>query len=274
MVADYSRLAREARRKVLSMIHKAKTSHIASNFSVIDIATVLYENLKDGDEVVWSKGWAAATIYYFLAKQGKIPQEDLEKFPNAPYLGLAETTVNGVLCNGGSVGHGSPIAVGIALGKKRAGEIGTVYCIMSDGELNEGSVWESVMLASHHKLNNLVFIIDVNKFQAMGRTNDVIDLEPIEDRFIGFGWKALRIDGHSFDHLQGIWEVDFADINPIAGTFAQTTRGAEERMKHKPLVVICDTVKGKGVSFMENKLEYHYKHVTDEDYEKALAELV
>src|SRR3990167_3033678 len=99
----YKELARQARIKILSMIHEAGTSHIASNFSVIDIATVLYENLKPGDEVVWSKGWAAATIYYFLAKQGKIPMEDLEKFPNPPYLGLAETTVNGVWCSGGAV---------------------------------------------------------------------------------------------------------------------------------------------------------------------------
>lgn len=254
MVADYKTLALNARKKVLEMIHKAGTSHIASNFSVIDIATVLYENLKEGDEVVWSKGWAAATIYYFLAKQGKIPVEDLEKFPNHPYLGLAETTVNGVLCNGGSVGHGSPIATGIALGKKRAGEKGTVYCIMSDGELNEGSVWESVMLASHHQLNNLVFVLDVNKWQAMGITSDVVNLEPIADRFFGFGWTAIRVPGHKFSEIE--WAI------------------TEDFLSNRPRVIICDTVKGKGVSFMENHLTYHYKHVDEETYKQALAELV
>src|SRR3990167_10165245 len=126
-MANYKELALEARKEVLTLIHKAGTSHIASNFSVIDLATVLYANLKEGDEVVWSKGWAAATIYYFLAKQGKILWEDLEKFAQEEngkikYLGLAETNVPGVWVNGGSVGHGLPVALGMALGKKRSGE--------------------------------------------------------------------------------------------------------------------------------------------------------
>lgn len=249
----YKQKAVEARRKVLSMIHKAGTSHIASNFSVIDIATVLYENLKTKDEVVWSKGWAAATIYYFLAQRGEIPASDLERFPNHPYLGLAETTVQGVLCNGGAVGHGPPVAVGVALGKKRAGEEGTVYCIMSDGELNEGSTWEAAMMAAHHKLNNLVFIIDRNGWQAMGKTEDVLDVDAY-DAFRGFGWAAIIADGHNHAGL------DRAFTTPNA------TR--------KPLVVICDTVKGKGVSFMEDHLLYHYKNVDDETYGKAMAELV
>lgn len=245
--------AREARIKVLSMIHKAQTSHVASNFSVIDIATVLYENLKPEDKVVWSKGWAAASIYYFGVQRGDIAAEAIDIFPNAPYLGLAETTVKGVLCNGGAVGHGSPIAVGMALGMKKAGQKGVVYCIMSDGELNEGTVWESVMLAHHHKLDNLVFIIDANKWQAMGKTSDIVDLEPIEQRFAGFGFDWARIDGHDYEAIQVALEWQ-----PDAG---------------KPYVMICDTIKGKGVSFMENHLLYHYKNVDAETYEKAMAEL-
>jgi transketolase len=243
--------AKEPRRKVLTMIHKAGTSHIASNFSVIDIATVLYENLKPHDEVVWSKGWASATIYYFLAQQGKIPQEDLEEFPNAPYLGLAETTVPGVLCNGGAVGHGAPIAVGVALGKKRARAIGTVYCIMSDGELNEGSTWEAVMMAAHHRLNNLVFVIDANKWQAMGKTTDVCDIDAFE-AFEGFGWIADDVDGH--------------DHQDIARELSSSA--------NRPRMMLCHTIKGKGVSFMEDHLLYHYKNVDDETYQKAMAELV
>lgn len=250
---DYKSLALEARKKVLGMIHRAQTSHIASNFSVIDIATVLYENLKEGDEVVWSKGWAAATIYYFLAKQGHIPHEDLEKFPHEPYLGLAETTVPGVLCNAGSVGHGLPVAVGMALGKKRAGEGGTVYCILSDGELNEGSTWEAVMFAAHHKLDNLVAIVDKNDWQAMGRTEEVCNLDAFS-AFSGFGWGAGVLDGHDHEAIHNCLEqVQICDI---------------------PCVLLCKTVKGKGVSFMEDHLTFHYKHVSDEDYEKAMAELV
>lgn len=246
--------AREARKRVLTMIHRAQTSHVASNFSVIDIATVLHEHLKPEDEVVWSKGWAAATIYYFLAVRGKIPFEDLDKFPNPPYIGLAETTVNGVLCNAGAVGHGAPIAVGIALGKKKARLPGNVYCIMSDGELNEGSTWEAAMFAAHHKLDNLVFIIDCNKWQAMGRTFDVINLEPIDDRFEAFGFDVCRTNGHDYDALN--WAIEY-----------------KYSVLTMPRVIVCDTIKGKGVSFMEDHLLYHYKNVDAETYEKAMAEL-
>lgn len=246
------KLANEARKVILTMVYNAQTSHIASNFSVVDIATVLYDNLEEKDEVVWSKGWSAATIYYFLAKQGKIKEEDLLKFPNPPYLGLAETTVPGVWCNGGSVGHGLSVAVGMALGKKLKGEQGTIYCIMSDGELNEGSVWEAVMFAAHHKLDNLVAVVDANKWQAMGKTQEVMNLEPIQNRFRGFDWYAERVNGH-----------DFIEIKKVL----------KKEKKHFPLVVVCDTVKGKGVSFMENHLLYHYKHVDEETYNKALQEL-
>lgn len=254
---NYKAKSTAARRKVLEMIHKGHTSHIASNFSVIDIATVLYDKLQKGDEVVWSKGWASATIYYFLAQQGKIPVEDIDKFAQEEngeirYLGLAETTTPGVLCNGGSVGHGLPIAAGIAIAKKRAGEKGTVYCIMSDGEMNEGSVWEAVMFASHHKLNNLVAIIDKNGWQAMGKTDDVMKINLLR-AFFGFGWSVANINGHSFEKIEQ--SLRFFHGN-------------------KPLAIIANTVKGKGVSFMENHLLYHYKHVSDEDYQKALEELV
>jgi transketolase len=245
--------AREARIKVLSMIHKAQTSHIASNFSIIDIATVLYENLKPEDRVVWSKGWAAASAYYFGVQRGDVPAEALEQFPNAPYLGLAETTVPGILCNGGAVGHGSPIAVGIAYAKKMKGEAGNVYCIMSDGELNEGSVWESAMFAAHHKLNNLIFIIDKNNWQAMGATKDVIDIDPYE-AFTGFRFQTTIKDGHNHSDIR--FAIDYAN-----------------QFIEEPKALIFETVKGKGVSFMEDHLLYHYKNIDKETYEKALEEL-
>ena len=248
---DYKQLAKEARIAILGMIHRAQTSHIASNFSCIDIATVLYENLKKEDKVVWSKGWAAASIYYFNAKYGLGPQEAVDQFPNEPYFGLAETTVRGVEVNGGSVGHGLGIAVGIAYAKKLKGEPGTVYCIMSDGELNEGSVWEAVMMAGHHKLDNLVAIIDKNGWQAMGKTEDVAKIN-IDKVFGGFGWLATNIDGH--------------DYNLLEGSFNYCTF-------EYPWVIIANTVKGKGVSFMENHLLYHYKNIDDETYQKALYEL-
>ena len=251
-MAEYKFLAQQARLKVLEMVHKGKTSHIASNFSILDIATVLYENIKQGSEVIWSKGWAAASIYYFLHKQGKLTDEQLAQFPNAPFFGLAETTVNGVHVSGGSMGHGLPVAVGMAIGKKRAGESGIIYCIMSDGELNEGTTWESTMVAAHHKLDNLCVIIDKNNWQAMGRTSEVLDLGDVVKKFDAFGFDAKSIDGHDFGQI----EVALA-----------------KNKSEKPLAVIAETIKGKGVSFMEDHLLYHYLHVSDEDYSKAVAEL-
>jgi len=253
---DYSQLAKEARRKILTMIHLAGTSHIASNFSCIDFATVLYENLKEGDEVVWSAGWKAASIYYFLAKQGKIPYEDLEKFGKEidgkiPYLGLAETNIPGVWVNGGACGHGLPVAVGMALAKKRAGEPGTIYCIMSDGELNEGTTWEACLIASHHKLNNLRVLVDQNGWQAMGRTEDILrDVRlPLDGQFV---------DGHNFQDIEDALLLKHVDFPGRVSV---------------PWKIVFKTIKGKGVSFMENHLLYHYKHVEKSEYEKAMAEL-
>lgn len=249
---NYKEISTEARKKVLEIIHRGKTSHIASNFSVIDLASVLYENLQEGDEVIWSKGWAAATIYYFLAREGKIPFEDLDKFPNAPYFGLAEVGIPGIHVSGGSMGHGFPVAVGMALGKKRAREKGKVYCIMSDGECNEGTTWESAAVAAHNKLDNLVVLIDKNGWQAMGKTEDVLNID-IGSVFASFGWDAFGIDGHNFQEIE-----DALLLAP------------EE---NKPRAIVAETIKGKGVSFFEDHLLYHYKHVDDADYEKALNEL-
>ena len=254
-MSDYEKLAKEARIAVLTMIHRAGTSHIASNFSVIDIATVLYENLKPEDEVVWSAGWKAATIYYFLSKQGKIPKADLDKFPNPPYLGLAEPSVNGVLVAGGSMGHGLPIAVGMALARKRENKKGTIYCIISDGELNEGTTWESAAVAAHNKLDNLVIFCDRNGWQAMGKTNEVLIIK--EKSWKGFGWIKRVIDGHDFESIQS--------------SIKQRYRYVHEN--GKPLIIICNTIKGKGVSFMENHLLFHYKHVDDNEYQDAMREL-
>lgn len=251
-IKKYEGLARKARIDIIGLIHKAQTSHVASNLSCIDFVTVLYENLEQKDEWVWSCGWKAATIYYFLNKQGKITDEQLATFPKSPFFGLAETTVPGVHVSGGSMGHGLPVSVGMALAKNKMKEDGRIFCIMSDGEMQEGTTWEAAQIASHNKLDNLVVIIDFNKWCAMGQTSDVCNLEPFEKRWEGFGFKALRIDGHSYEQIESALGVRETD---------------------KPLVIICDTIKGKGVKDFENSLLYHYKYVDDNDYAKALAEL-
>lgn len=251
MAKDYAGIAKEVRRQAITMIHRAQTSHTASNFSVTDLAVVLYENLKPEDRVVWSKGWAAATTYVLLARHGFIPEADLKKFPKAPYLNLVETGVNGVETSGGSMGHGLPVTLGIALGQKKAGVSGMVYCIMSDGEINEGTTWESAMVASHHNLNNVCVFIDRNKWQAMGRTDEVLMMEPLEEKWRAFGWDTQRIDGHDYSAIEK----------------------AINKPHEKPMVIVADTIKGKGVSFMEDSLVFHYKYVDDEVYKKAMEEL-
>lgn len=258
----YKLLAKEVRRDVLTLIHKGQTSHIASCYSLADIAVVLYENLGPDDIVIWSKGWAAALHYVLEIRRGNLDRETVfNTFPNTPYLGLLERSCPTVITAGGSVGHGLSVAVGMALARKRAGEPGKVYCLMSDGELNEGAVWEAVMVAAHHKLGNLVAIIDVNGWQAMGRTEDVINLEPMKPKWDQFGWWTGRINGHDFT------EIEHALTKPYGWG------GPAKEHLDLPICIIADTIKGEGLSFTRNHLTYHYKHIDDEDYKKGMEEL-
>lgn len=274
---DYKQIALETRREVLTLVHRAGTSHIASNFSVIDIATVLYENIKPEDEVVWSAGWKAATIYYFLWKQGKITREQLESFPQDPFYGLAEVTVPGVHVSGGSMGQGLGVSIGMALARKREGKPGTIYCIMSDGEMQEGTTWEGALLAGNHDLNNLVVIIDNNGWTAMGRTEDVADLTPFAEKWASFKWNTVETDGHNHEQFLDALTVDITGINfgniPTSFVGVGTQNIGDESLRHCPRVIIANTVKGKGVKMFEDKILFHYAHVDKPTYDKALKEL-
>ena len=253
---NYKQIAREARKKVLEMIHSAGTSHIGSNFSVIDIATVLYEKAKPEDKILWSKGWAAATAYYFLSRKGIIPERDLDTYcqPKSPYIGLVEPTIPGIECAGGSMGYGLPFGVGFALAKKLKKEEGKVYVIMSDGEQAIGTTWESALIAAQYKLDNLTVIVDYNGFQAMGKTNEILNIEPLIDKWRAFGWFVGVIDGNDcFNIRDGI-----DNMNDFIG---------------QPKILIAKTIKGKGVSFMENDNSWHYRHIDEQSYELALKEL-
>jgi len=261
---NYKKIANDARKKTLEMIHKAGTSHIGSNFSCIDIFAVLFSKInldkdlkEDRDRFLLSKGWAAATLYYFLAEKGIIPKEDLETYcqPGSKYIGLAEPDVRGVEVAGGAMGHGLPIALGMALGAKLAGEKWQTYVLMSDGELDCGTTWECAVLAPQNKLNNLTVIVDVNGFQAMGKTEEVLGMEPLADKWKAFNWEVVEIDGHNYEQIDSALEK------------------SRSSKRKKPLMIIARTIKGKGVSFFEGKLEWHYKNVDQENYKKALAEL-
>jgi len=261
MSADYKKITLEARKAVLDMIYRAQASHIGSNFSAIDMLAVLYnianvdKDLKeDRDRILVSKGWIAASVYYFLAEKGIIPEKDLETFcqDNSKYIGLSEPNVRGIEAAGGSMGYGLPFGVGFALAKKIKKEKGRVFVLMSDGEMQIGTTWESALIASQYKLDNLSVIVDNNKLQAMGKVEDILNINPLKDKWQAFGWEVKEIDGHNFEEIEKA-------LNSI--------------QKEKPMIIIAKTIKGKGVSFMENNNLYHYKQLSEEEYQAALKEL-
>jgi len=261
-MADYQKIAKTIRLDVLDMIYKAQTSHIGSNFSCVDILAVLHEKMNldktlkpDRDRLIYSKGWAAATAYAFLRRKGILNKRDIQNFGKGKLLGLIEKGARGIEASTGSMGHGLPIGLGMALGAKRAGDKWKTYVLMSDGEMDCGTTWESALIAAHHKLDNLIVIVDYNKLQAMGRTNEVLNIEPLVDKWKAFGWEVRKIDGHNFREIEG------AIVCPPL-------------YHEKPIVIIANTIKGKGVSFMENKVLWHYKNIDDKEYNEACVELL
>lgn len=255
MNKSYKKIATETRKTVLKMVYDAQSSHIGSNFSCIDILTVLYEKMDPAkDKLVVSKGWVAATVYALAVRKGYAPKEAVKTYckPGSKYIGLIEPLdFLGAEFSGGSMGLGFPAAVGFALAKKVKGEKGTVYCLMSDGEQAIGTTWESALIASHHQLDNLVVIVDQNGFQAMGRTKDVLDSSQIivwQD----IGWNLEYINGHNHQEI----------LKAVTGY-----------SWNQPKAVVAQTIKGKGVSFMEDNNLYHYKNLSKEEYQNALKEL-
>lgn len=257
---DYSVETQRVRREVLDLIYKAQSSHIGSNLSVIDLATVLYDKINlpnatdpNRDRVIWSKGWAAATAYVLLKDKHILTNDHLSTYGrDGGLIGLVESSTPGIEASTGSMGHGLPIGVGMALSSKRSNASWRTYVIMSDGEMGTGTTWESALLANHHKLNNLFVIVDINHFQALGRTDDILDTRPLNQKWNSFGWNVFEIDGHNFEAIERA-----IDTGPLAG----------------PTVILAHTIKGKGVSFMEDKLLYHYKNISDEEYQLAMNEL-
>jgi len=256
-IDNYKKIALEARKTVLRLIYRAQTSHIGSNFSVVDILTVLFDKIDlDKDKAILSKGWAAASLYYFLWRKGRITKEELDSYcqPGSKFIGLAEPIIPEIPAAGGSMGFGAPFGVGFALAKKIKKEPGKIFVLMSDGEMDCGTTWESALIASHHRLDNLLIIIDANKLQAMGKVKDILNIEPLKDKWQAFGWEVREIDGHNFE------EIEKALTDPATA-------------KEKPIVIIARTIKGKGVSFMEENNIWHYKAPSEEEYQRALKEL-
>ncbi|HEY9139178.1 MAG TPA: transketolase [Terriglobus sp.] len=259
-------VARELRADTVEMVYRSRASHLGSCLSMADILACLYWKVlkidpqnptwEERDHFILSKGHGAAILYAALAERGFYPKSDLELYckNGSKLTGHATSGVPGVELSTGSLGHGLPVGCGIALAKKQSRKSSRVFVLLSDGELDEGSNWEAFLFAPHHKLSNLVAIIDYNKIQSFGRTADVLNLEPLADKMRAFGWAVREVDGHDFDEL----EAAFGSVPDAEG---------------RPTVVIAHTVKGKGIHFMEDRLEWHYKSPTEEQVVDALKEL-
>jgi transketolase len=248
------------------MVHRANSSHIGSCLSAADLLAVLYGSIlrldpkrpawEDRDRFILSKGHAAAILYAVLAETGFFSRKLLDTFcqTGSPQLGHASHHVPGVEVSTGSLGHGLPIGCGMALSAIRDGRFHRVFVMLSDGELDEGSNWEAILFAGHHKLDNLIAIVDSNKIQSFGSVTEVLDLEPLAAKWRAFGWAVREIDGHECEQVEAALQALPAEHG-------------------RPSAIIAHTVKGKGVSFMENDLLWHYRSPSAGELSSALAEL-
>ena len=266
-LAEFKDLAAKIRAHALRMVHKANASHIGTSLSMADILAVLYSHVlrvdparpdwPDRDRFILSKGHGAAIIYAVLAERGYFPVEWLDTYcqDGSKLAGhITSHGVPGVEVSTGSLGHGLPIGCGMGLAGKREGRPYRVFVMLSDGELDEGSNWEAILFAPQHQLDNLVAIVDYNKIQSFGTVKEVLELEPLADKWRAFRWAVREIDGH--DHQQIESALTSVPFEP-----------------GKPSVIIAHTIKGKGVLFMENQLAWHYKSPNAEQLKQALTEL-
>lgn len=254
------------RRNILKYIYKAKAGHTGGSLSCIDILNVLYNDVMnvgpenfssaDRDRYIQSKGHTVEALFVVLADKGFFPESDLETLCQykSHYIGHPTRKVHGVEQNTGALGHGLSLSVGTALSAKLDDKDFRVFTLLGDGELPEGSNWEAALTASHYKLDNLCAIIDCNGLQISGPTAEVCNTEPLDAKFEAFGWSVRQVDGHNLKELQD--------------TFA-----ALPFEQGKPSMIIARTIKGKGVSYMENQLKWHHGVPSAEQYEQAVEEL-
>lgn len=266
-IVKLENIARDVRKKILKMLEGAGSGHTGGSLSATDVAVAIYfskMNFKaqdpfwDGrDRFILSKGHAAPLLYVIMATAGYFPESALKNLRTieSPLQGHpCCKSLPGVEVSTGSLGQGLSVANGMALGMRLDRNPARVYCILGDGEIQEGQVWEAAMSAAHYRLDNLCAVIDNNGLQIDGQVKDVMGIEPIHDKWKAFGWHVLSVDGHNIEDI----------IRALDET---------ERIKGKPSMIVADTVKGKGVSLFEGKIEYHGVAPTTEELETALKEL-
>ena len=264
IIMNYESIAKKIRLAIVEMNARSKASHSGTALSTVDILTVLYFKILNvdpmnpqnemRDKFILSKGHGSSALYATLAERGFFNKSLLEGF----YLNggslpghLDKEAVPGVEVSSGSLGHGLSLGIGMAIANKVDRRDSKVYIMCGDGELNEGSMWEAIMFAPHYRLDNLTLIVDYNKLQGYGVTNEVINLESLQDKFIAFNWDVVNINGHDYVEIEKALSV----------------------VSKKPKVIIAHTVKGKGVSYMENEFIWHYKSPNEEQLEQARNEL-
>jgi transketolase len=266
-IEQLAALALRVRRHSIQMTRSGASSHVASCLSMADLLAVLYGRVlrvdparpdwPDRDRFVLSKGHAAAALYAVLAERGFADPEILQTFyqNGSSLLGhVTRSAMPGIEVSTGSLGHGMPIAAGMALAAKRDRRDARTFCLLSDGECDEGSTWEATLFAGHHRLDNLVAIVDYNKIQSLASVSEVMELEPFAAKWRSFGWEVAEIDGH--------------DIGAIVETLSRLPFATG-----RPNVVIAHTIKGKGVSFMEGTVLWHYQSPQGTEFDQAMAEL-
>lgn len=250
----YEDFSKDIRGEILKVSNSAKSSHIGSSLSITDILVVLYKDVLKKNVFILSKGHACLAYYCVLQKLNYISKKTLKSYGknNTVLLSHVSHKVPGVEFSTGSLGHGLPYAVGRALAEKINKKNKKIYVLISDGELNEGTTWESLLFASYHKLDNLIIIIDYNRIQSLDYTKNILQLEPIDKKLLSFGCSVKKIDGHNFSQIK---------------------KSLLFNSKNKPYVILANTTKGKGIKFMENSILWHYKSPSKVELKKALEEL-
>jgi len=262
---ELAKISKSVRRSIIEMVYRSSGQHVGCALGITDILVVLYfiilrihpKKLSDKarDRFILSKGHACTALYAVLSEKGFFSKKILSDFSKNGSPVAAHSTLGslpGIEATAGSLGHGLPMGVGMSISLKRDYPNSRVYVLVGDGECMEGSNWEAILFAAHHKLNNLTLIIDDNGLITLGKTNDILSLQPLEAKLQAFGWSTIQVDGHNY---------------------ASLTKALKSRHTQKPTAIIARTIKGKGVSYMENGKEWHGKSPDKNQYQLALSEL-
>lgn len=261
-IENLEKIANDNRKRIVDLVYYGQSGHPGGSLSIIDVLTAIYEidvdfNEEKRSKVILSKGHTVPALYAILNSKGIVKDEEMKSFRKInsrlqghPYTG----TIPEVDATTGLLGQGLSIAVGMAIAKKNSGDNHHIYVVVGDGEMQEGQIWESLLQSAHYELNNLILIIDYNKLSSYSNVNESMNLEPLSEKIKAFNFHTIEIDGHNMEQIVGA-------LNEA------------HSVKDKPIAIICNTIKGKGVSYMENNPKWHTGKMTEEEYKIAMSDL-